>query len=188
MTLDRRSHLARRCGRLVCRLLRISVVATGALPVGVPCVIVANHSSYLDGIAMFVALDEPVVYVSSVELQRQPFLGLILRRCGCRFVHRGRPNRSASSVGELVDVLRSHHSVVVFPEGSLDEAAGLRAFHLGACEAASLMNCSVVPVGIRGSRDVLTPGSWEARPGLVTISIGTALAPSGTDFSARVYE
>lgn len=186
MRLARRIRLARRCARLVCSLLRIEVVAVANLPVGGPFVIVANHSSFIDGLVLFVALDESVVYVSSVELERQLFLGLILRRFGCRFVERGRPNRGASPVGELVDVLRSHQSLVIFPEGSLDEVAGLRAFHLGAFEAACSMNCAVVPLGIRGSREVLSPGSFEPRPGRVTITMGAPLAPSGVDFNARV--
>lgn len=181
-----RNHFARRCGRFTRRRLRIDVVTSGDLPVEGPIVIVANHSSFIDGLVLFVTIDDAVTFVSSVELERRLLLGLILRRFDCRFVERGRPNRGASSVGELVEALRKGQRLVVFPEGSLDDRIGLRPFHLGAFEAAAAVHCPVIPLGIRGSRDVLPVGSLTPRSGRVTVSIGAPLVSSGADFTARV--
>jgi hypothetical protein len=43
-----------------------------------------------------------------------------------------------------------------------------------------------VPVGIRGTRDILKPGSFLPHPGEVRINIGAAIMPAGLDFSDRV--
>jgi 1-acyl-sn-glycerol-3-phosphate acyltransferase len=76
--------------------------------------------------------------------------------------------------------------VLIFPEGSLSARPGLRVFHLGAFEAATSSNCPVIPVGIRGSREVLRPGSFRPHRGAVHVEIGDAITPGGSDFNERV--
>ncbi len=123
-----------------------------------PSVIAANHSSFIDGIVLYVFLDQPVTFVASTDMEHQFLLGRIMRGYGCVFVNRGRAERSAESVEILVRTIRSGHHVLIFPEGSISAQPGLRVFRLGAFEAAASSDCSVVPVGIRGSREVLASG------------------------------
>jgi 1-acyl-sn-glycerol-3-phosphate acyltransferase len=76
--------------------------------------------------------------------------------------------------------------LLIFPEGSISAQPGLRVFRLGAFEAAASSNCPVVPVGIRGSREVLRPGSFRPHYGAVRITIGEPVLPAGNEFSDRV--
>ena len=94
--------------------------------------------------------------------------------------------RSAASVEKLVDTIHSGHHVLIFPEGSISVRPGLRVFHLGAFEAATSSDCPVVPVGIRGSREVLAPGSYRPRRGAVHVTIGEPITAAGSDFADRV--
>lgn len=59
-------------------------------------------------------------------------------------------------------------------------------FIFGAFEAASSADCPVIPIGIRGSRSVLRPGSFRPHPGAVRIVIGGEVMPTGREFSDRV--
>ena len=75
--------------------------------------------------------------------------------------------------------------LVVFPEGSLSGAVGVRPFHLGAFDAAVEGGARIVPVGIRGTRQVLAPGSRWPRRGAIRVVVGEPISPSGTDFWPR---
>jgi acyl carrier protein len=187
MTLSRRRDAGRAVARVNCRALGISVVVDGELPDSArPYVVASNHSSFIDGLVLYVFLKEPVTFVSSTDMEHQFLLGRIMRGFGCVFVDRGRAERSAASVEILVETIRSGKHLLIFPEGSISPQTGLRVFHLGAFETAASSNCPIVPVGIRGSRNVLSPGSFRSRPGQVKVSIGTPVMPAGNDFGDRV--
>ncbi|MGD0852222.1 MAG: 1-acyl-sn-glycerol-3-phosphate acyltransferase [Acidimicrobiales bacterium] len=187
LSLPRRREAGRAIARVTCRALGLSVVVDGELPDSArPYVIAANHSSFIDGLVLYVFLEGPVTFVSSTDMEHQFLLGRIMRGFGCVFVDRGRAERSAASVEILVDTIRSGKHLLIFPEGSISAQSGLRVFHLGAFETATSSNCPIVPVGIRGSRSVLSPGSFRSRPGHVKVSIGAPVMPAGNDFSDRV--
>jgi acyl carrier protein len=187
VTLPQRRSAGRALARATCRALGISVSVEGELPTeDRPSVIAANHSSFIDGLMLYVFLDQPLTFVSSTDLEHQFLLGRIMRGFGCVFVDRGRAERSAASVEQLVSTIRSGLHLLIFPEGSISADPGLRVFRLGAFEAATSSNAPIVPVGIRGSREVLHPGSFWPHPGAVRISIGEPVLPAGNEFSDRV--
>jgi 1-acyl-sn-glycerol-3-phosphate acyltransferase len=187
MTLPQRRSAGRAIARGTCRALGLSVRVEGALPTAQrPSVIAANHSSFIDGLMLYVFLDQPLTFVASTDMEHQFLLGRIMRGFGCVFVDRGRAERSAASVEQLVNTIRSGLHLLIFPEGSISAEPGLRVFRLGAFEAAASSNCPVVPVGIRGSREVLRPGSFRPHPGAVLITIGEPVLPAGNEFSDRV--
>jgi len=187
ITLAQRRNVGRMVARSLCRALGISVSVHGELPDNdQPSVIAANHSSFIDGLVLYVFLDQPVTFVASTDMEHQFLLGRIMRGFGCVFVNRGRAERSAESVEILVRTIRSGHHVLIFPEGSISAQPGLRVFRLGAFEAATSSNCLVVPVGIRGSRGVLRPGSYLSHPGNVRVVVGDPIAPTGSEFADRV--
>jgi 1-acyl-sn-glycerol-3-phosphate acyltransferase len=187
MPLARRRDAGRAIARVTCRALGLSVFVEGELPESSrPYVVAANHSSFIDGLVLYVFLKEPVTFVSSTDMEHQFVLGRIMRGFGCVFVDRGRAERSAASVEILVNTIRSGKHLLIFPEGSISPQPGLRVFRLGAFETAASSNCPIVPVGIRGSRQVLSPGSFRPRPGVVRVEIGAPVMPAGNDFGERV--
>jgi 1-acyl-sn-glycerol-3-phosphate acyltransferase len=187
LTMRTRCALARSLGRTACRTLRISFAVEGTLARATnSLVITANHSSLIDGVILFMICEEPVAFVTSTDMQHKWGLGRLLGRFGCVFVDRGDPRRSADSVERMVDVVRSGRWLALFPEGSLSGARGLRPFHLGAFEVAASADCPVVPVAIKGTREILSPGSFRLHPGTVRVVIGVPVAPTGTDFAAKV--
>ena len=187
LSLAQRRNAGRALARVTCRRLRLSVSVEGALPDAARAsVITANHSSFIDGILLYVFLDQPLTFVSSTDMEHQFLVGRIMRGFGCVFVERGRAERSANSVDKLVSTIRGGQHLLIFPEGSISERPGLRVFHLGAFETAASSTCQIVPVGIRGTRDILRPGSFLPHPGAVRIVIGTAIMPTGPEFSDRV--
>ncbi len=75
-----RRDVGRRLARGLCRALGISLLLEGSLPTSdEPFLVAANHASFVDGLVLYVVVPEPLVFVTSVEIERQPFLGRIAR-------------------------------------------------------------------------------------------------------------
>ena len=88
-SLRRRRLVAGVVSRVFLRLAGIpfAVVGTERLPRG-PCVVVANHASYIDGLVAAAALPPDFAFVIKKEMVRVPLAGLLLRRLGSQFVER----------------------------------------------------------------------------------------------------
>jgi 1-acyl-sn-glycerol-3-phosphate acyltransferase len=182
-----RWSLARGAGRLLQESAGINLEVEGSFPPKTGgAVIVANHSSFVDSVAILLATRDPVVFVTSTDLMRQPIVGSVLKRLGCCFVERGHQALSDDAVERMTALLHQGNHLVVFPEGSINRAPGLRPFHLGAFAAASAAACPVVPVGILGTRNIVRPGSRLPRRAAATVVIGSAIVPTGPDFAASV--
>lgn len=145
-----------------------------------------TNPSFVDALALILISPAPVVFVASTDLEARRIIGIFLRRLGCTFVDRSRAVGSTAAVEGLANLLRRGHRLVIFPEGSISPGPGMRAFHLGAFAAAASAGCPVVPVGIRGSRDAVPPGTYLAHRGRVTVTVGLPIAPTGTDLGAQV--
>jgi len=185
-TLRSRWIVLRAAGHLVCRLCGIPVGISGCVPEKGPYVIVANHASFIDGLALVLALPAPVAFVAGGELATQRVAGPFLRRLGCEFVDQVHPQQRSSDAARITEALKGGRSFAFFPEGSVHRAPGLRSFHLGAFGAASDSGAPVVPVGIRGSRDVVRPGGRFPRRGEVQVAIGDPIRPVGNGWSATL--
>lgn len=182
-TLRLRWIVLRAAGRIVCRVCGIPVDVTGTVPEKGPYVVVANHASFIDGLALVVALPTPVAFVAGGELATQRIAGPFLRRLGCEFVDQVRPQQRSSDAARITLALEAGKSFAFFPEGSVHRAPGLRSFRLGAFAAAADSGVPIVPVGIRGSRDVVRPGGRFPRRGAVHVAIGAPIPPAGKGWS-----
>jgi 1-acyl-sn-glycerol-3-phosphate acyltransferase len=173
--LSRRRALVSGLARLALRLagMRLQVHGLGQLPQ--PCIVVANHSSYLDGVVLAATLPPCFSFVIKREMSAVPLAGTLLRRIGAEFVERGDRVRGARDARRLLRNAAIGHSLVFFPEGTFSTEVGLLRFHIGAFAAAVRANLPVVPVAIRGTRHCLAPGSPWPRPGTVRIEALAAL-------------
>ncbi|MBU6470833.1 MAG: 1-acyl-sn-glycerol-3-phosphate acyltransferase, partial [Gammaproteobacteria bacterium] len=79
----------------------------------------------------------------------------------------------------LIQFARQGVSLCVFPEGTFRVEPGLRAFHLGTFLAATRAGIPVVPVVIRGAREILPGESLWPRPGWVEIEVLAPIVPAG---------
>ncbi|MEM7610382.1 MAG: lysophospholipid acyltransferase family protein [Pseudomonadota bacterium] len=159
------------------------------LPTG-PCVMVANHASYLDGIVMTAVLPPRFSFVIKAEMNRIPLVGFVLRRIDSFFVDRSHAARSASSARQIIRAARAGRALGFFPEGTFTDEPGLRAFRKGAFAAAKAGKMPIVPVVINGTRHILPADRWLPRAGTIRVSLlapidaGTVAESSPEDLSA----
>jgi cell division protein ZapE len=170
----RRRSLVSAMARMALRLAGMRVEAMGLERLPRPCIVVANHCSYLDGVVLCAQLPSWFSFVIKREMAAVPVAGTLLRRIGAEFVARGDRARGARDARRLLRQAAIGQALVFFPEGTFSTEVGLMHFHIGAFAAAARANVPVVPIAIRGTRGCLPPGRPWPRPGSIRVD---ALAP-----------
>ena len=169
-------------GRMTARLLLraagvpLRVRGVDHLPLGA-CVLVANHASYLDGVVLLAALPRAFAFVAKRELQQQALLGPPLQRLGVEFVERFDVQKSVADANHMADAVQRGKSLLVFPEGTFVDRPGLLPFHLGAFLAAARAGVPVVPLAIRGTREMLPAERWWPHRAALEVHIGEPIVP-----------
>jgi 1-acyl-sn-glycerol-3-phosphate acyltransferase len=177
--LHRRRRIARRAARLFLRAIGSPVGIQGAaIDPHYPCVVVANHASYLDGIILTAALPAGFTYLIKRQMASVPIAGFVLRRLGSAFVDREDLLDRKRIAHTLVGLARRGDALGFFPEGTFDASPGLKPFHLGAFSAAARAKLPVVPIVIHGSRRKLPSKRLLAAPGPVSVRICDPLDPA----------
>ncbi|MFZ1830262.1 MAG: AMP-binding protein [Candidatus Competibacteraceae bacterium] len=190
MTLPKREWrwaLSRIAALLLAQLTGTSLKVRGLehLPAG-PCILVANHSSFLDAYVLMAAIPRHFHYVAKRELLNNPWVGKPLERIGTLFVERFDVQRSVDEAYKMVEAARTGQSLGFFPEGTFKRTPGLLSFRLGAFMAAAQAGVPVTPVTIRGTRTILRAGAWFPRRGALEVIVEPLIAPDGDDWSAAV--
>jgi long-chain acyl-CoA synthetase len=180
---------------LMRRLFRLRIVGREALPEE-PCVLVANHASVLDPLALSVALG----WRRLARTYWGGWTGLAFRDPLMRAISRlwrvlpVEPERGfASSLALGAAVLKRGDSLVWFPEGERSATGQLLPFRPGIGLLLGRFPRPVVPVDICGTFDAMPRGRRWPRRGPVTVVFGSPLdpgrlggAPASPEESARL--
>ena len=76
--------------------------------------------------------------------------------------------------------------MLVFPEGTFRRTPGLLPFRLGGFKAAVEAGRPIVPIAIRGSREILPADAWLPRRHAVRVTIGAPIAPQADGWPEMV--
>lgn len=112
---EREDRILRSGSRLVARLLAMRVHVDGPPPRG-RFLLVSNHLSYLDVIALMCVLDAR--FLSKSEVASWPLLGWVTRFVGTIYVDRKRRTDLPRVIDEIESTLDEGRGVVFFPEGT----------------------------------------------------------------------
>ena len=165
--------------RTIFRLSRVRVTVEGAetLAGGGPFVVVSNHTSYADGLALMAALRGLVRFVAKAELRDNLYARWFLDGIGALYVDRFDVTRSVAHAGGLSEALRNGESILIFAEGTLHRMPGLLPFQTGGFMAAVEAQAPVVPVVLRGTRSFMRNGTWFPRRVPIHVRIGPPVPP-----------
>ena len=144
-----------------------------------PHIVVANHSSYLDGFIVTAALDISIHFIVKGELARILPARLLLQRFGVEFVDRFNSTRAAGDVNRITRKSEAGQTIVFFPEGTFTTFPGLQPFRMGAFVTAMRTNVPVTPVAIRGARNIIRGDNWFPRRGKIEVTVRPPIVPAG---------
>ncbi|MDH3215429.1 MAG: AMP-binding protein [Candidatus Krumholzibacteria bacterium] len=169
--------LIRRASRFLRRAtgLRTSVQGLEHIPADGPCVLVANHASYLDSFVLLAVLPRPIRFVAKSELTRHFHIRIPLRRLRTAFVERFDKQKGIEDARRIARTAGDGWPLLFYSEGALRRMPGLHPFHMGAFIVATESDLPVVPIALRGTRSMMRPGTWFPRRGEATVTIGETI-------------
>jgi 1-acyl-sn-glycerol-3-phosphate acyltransferase len=143
-------------------------------------VVVSNHLSDLDIMALFATLPVPLRFLAKRELYRIPIFGRTMRAVGIIEVDRAHPDLDSIN-RQSARVLSSGRSIMVFAEGGRSRDGTLRPFKSGAFAIAVANRAALCPVTIAGSRQCWVPGRRTIHPGRIHLHVGNLIDTAGCD-------
>lgn len=160
-------RFARRMSHLLFAVTGMSFRRTGVpLPDG-QAVYVSNHPTDMDPLLLVAAFDRPVSMTGKARLFQGPF-GVLARGLGGIAVQPGSLESSLASFERMAALLADGASIHVYPEGERRDTPGVYPFRLGAFKLAAAAGVPIVPVALRGPREVMRgrpyrPAALEVR-------------------------
>ena len=149
-----------------------------------PSVIIANHSSFLDILAVGM-LSPKIIFLVSDWVYNSPIFGAGVRLAGFYPVSNGIDN----GIDHLRAKVEQGFSLMVFPEGSRSVDNSIKRFHKGAFYLAEQLQLDIVPVVIHGYSEVLPKGDFVINGGTTTVEILERIPVNdvafGKDYSER---
>lgn len=146
-----------------------------------PCIIVSNHTSYLDIVFSPFYIDHTAVYMGKYELLKIPlfkyffvYLDIPVNRKSIKDSH-----KAFSDAGKKID---EGLSQVIYPEGTISEKGKLRPFKNGAFKLAVEKRVPIVPVANINNWRFLQNGGFfksNGRPGIPKIVVGDPIYTVG---------
>lgn len=130
---------------------------------------VCNHNSYLDAIAIVLAITGSFKPLGKIEMVKVPVFGLIYKKVVV-IVDRASKESRARSVEELKQDLAKGQSILIFPEGTMNQSdKPLSNFYDGAFRLAIETQTTIAPVVIINARKLFPRADpLAAKPGTIT--------------------
>jgi len=149
---------------------RIVVAGREKIAPGVAAVLVANHQSLTDIMALGM-LQAPFKWVSKKEVFRLPFIGWNGTLNQYVSVDRGNLRSVRQTMAECRGWLERGVSLMMFPEGTRSKTGEMQDFHSGSFKLAAECNCPVIPVVVDGTFPIYRGWRVCAFPGTITIRV-----------------
>ena len=108
---------------------------------------VSNHVSYIDIILL--ASIENFVFITSVEMGNNPFLGNITRAGGCLFTDRKKHVSLPKEIDKFADTIKQGFKVMLFPEGTSTNGETVKEFRKSLFQVPLLADCPILPICIK---------------------------------------
>lgn len=127
--------------------LGVGILSSGEALSRDPCLIVANHISWMDILVLRSLL--PVRFIAKEEIALWPLVGSSARKAGTFFIARGRLSSFRRTLDQVEETLENNDSVAVFPEGTTTCGDRILPFRSGLFEAAVRTGRPVLPIALR---------------------------------------
>lgn len=165
--------------------IRVAVKGRERLDRNACYVFFSNHQSALDIPVLYAAIHNPLVFIAKKELFWIPVMGWGMHGMGHVVLDRSNPRKARNALSLAVTRLRKDNlSLVLFPEGTRSPDGSLQDFKQGSFALALESGVKIVPVTIEKANERLPKKSMAIRPGVVSVTIGELIDPTGLDKGA----
>ena len=146
---------------------------------GTSYIIISNHQSLYDIIALVTTLGIQYRWFIKNEILKIPLFGYALYASRNIFIDRSNTAKTIESINKGIDRLPKGVSIMVFAEGTRSPDGQIHEFKKGGIVTAVRRNIPILPVTVNGSRRILPKGSLVVKPGKIQVVIGDPIETSG---------
>src|SRR4030042_429205 len=164
---------------LTVSFVRTEIKNKAKLLKGTSYIIISNHQSHFDILALVTTLGIQFRWFIKKEVLKIPLFGYALYASRNIFIDRSNTARAIESINKGMDRLPKGAGVMVFAEGTRSADGKIQEFKKGGLKIAITHKIPILPVTVNGSRRVLPKGSLVVKPGKIQIVIGDPIDTSG---------
>ncbi len=140
----------------------------------VPAIYASNYQSRLDGLLLLASLPYRFRIIAGERIFGSPIEGFIYKKMGFILLsEKTHPISMGLKVKEIVEIIKSGESILIFPEGKTSRDGRLLPFAPGTAWIALSSKESIIPVIIDGSYRLRSERGFKG--GKVKIKIGSPL-------------
>ena len=150
-----------------------------------PCILMANHQSYMDVPAVVSVCPTPIRFVARKAIFTAPLLGRAMRATSQIAVDRSDPAQAIASLQEAAQKIADGRTVLVFPEGTRSHDGCMRSFKKGGFMLAIDAQVPIIPIGLSGTRSIVPRGKSSFQPGKVGLFLGDPIETKGMTVDDR---
>jgi 1-acyl-sn-glycerol-3-phosphate acyltransferase len=165
--------LARFWANSILWVARVKVTVSGAekLDPNRSYIYMANHQSNADIPLLLGQLPVQFRWLAKAELFKIPIFGRAMRGVGYISIDRSNRKSAFESLERAARTIRNGTSVLIFPEGTRSRDGHILPFKKGGFVLSVDSGVPIVPIIIRGTRDIIPKGHFMIRPAPVTMQI-----------------
>jgi len=148
-----------------------------------PAIIISNHASSLDTLALGLVTPN-IVYLVNDWVYRSPIFGLLARTMGYYPITKG----VDVSPAHLQEKVKQGYSLVVFPESKRSFSNKVGRFHKGAFFLQEQLKLDILPVFLHGNSEVMPKNDFIIYDGSITAVIGKRIAYNDAKYGGSYRE
>lgn len=145
------------------------------------CVVVSNHTSYMDICLSVFYIKHTALYMGKAELLKAPLFGSFFRYMDIPVNRKSNTgaHKALIRAGEKID---EGYGMVIYPEGTISNSGVLKNFKKGAFKLAIEKQVPIIPVVNLNNWQILQNGGFfksYGRPGLAHVIVGDPISTKG---------
>jgi 1-acyl-sn-glycerol-3-phosphate acyltransferase len=154
------------------------------MPAAGPVLILSNHESFLDPVAVGLAVRRRINYLARKTLFHPPFFGNYLRSVGCVAVDQA--GVAKEGLKASIELLKAGRALLIFPEGERAWDGVMQPFKQGILLILRRAPVTIVPVGVAGAYEAyprkakaprFSPLFWPPNGATLACSVGRPIPP-----------
>ena len=151
--------------------VRLNVIGEENLTAQRPAVFLFNHRNNFDVFMVAALVKDNWTGVAKKELAGNPLAGTLGRLLDAAFIDRHDTAAAVAALEPVEEAARKGLSILIAPEGTRLDVAGVGPFKKGAFRIAMATGLPVVPIVIRNSDSVAGRNATTLHPGTVDIAV-----------------
>jgi 1-acyl-sn-glycerol-3-phosphate acyltransferase len=175
---------------LAVSFVRTEIKNKAKIQKGKSYVIISNHQSLYDILALVTTLGIQFRWFIKKEVLKIPIFGYALYASRNIFIDRANTTKAIESINKGIDRLPKGAGVMVFAEGTRSPDGQIHEFKKGGFITAITRKIPILPVTVNGSRRILPKGSLDLKPGKIQVVIGNPIDTSSytTDTAYKLID